>query len=376
MHDRSALGPADVSDEELAALVADLLGAPDVRLVSSTASSVPYDIPAITTAGRYLVEGEAEIGGERRPFALFVKHVQEWSRSPYFAAVPEEIRDVARAAVPWRTEGAVYRSDLAAHLPEGLSMPRALAVRDLDESSYAVWLELVPTVEAAWDLTRDVEAAELLGRFAATPGVRGLAGIGGHDVGVRSYAAGRLTHQVLPTLRDEGIWHHPLVASSFGPLRARLLDAADRMDALVEEVLGLPELVAHGDACSNNLLVRPDRPGFTLIDFGYLAATPVGFDLNQLLVGDIQIGRRPVDDVAERHAACLAAYGDGLTAAGTDLPSATVARSHALTLLLYTGLSSLPVEVLGQDPTPAVRDLVAARAEIARFSLDLVDATG
>jgi hypothetical protein len=374
MHDRTALGPADVSDDELAGMVADLWGVPSARLLASHAESVAYDIPAITTAGRYLVHGDATVDGEQRQYSFFVKHVHEWVRSPFFAEVPEEIREFARASVPWRTEGAIYASDLADHLPEGLAVPRAVAVRELDDSSYAVWLEVVPTVEVVWDLARDVEAAGLLGAFAGTPGVQALARVGGHDVGLHSYVHGRLDHQVLPILRDEGVWHHPLVEGPFGPLRDRLLAAADLLPAFVAELGEMPVLVAHGDACSNNLLVRPDRPGFTMIDFGYLAPMQVGFDLSQLLVGDVQLGRRSPADLAERDAACLAAYRDGLAAAGLDLPLATVARAHALLLLIFTGLSSLPMELLAQ-PTADNLALAQTRADIARFSLDLLDAT-
>ena len=374
MHDRTALGDADVSDEELAAMVADLLGVPTADVVSSRAEHVAYDIPAITTAGRYRVDGAAVVDGECQSYSFFVKHVHEWIRSPFFAAVPEEIRDFARASVPWRTEGAIYRSDLAEHLPDGLAVPRAVTVREIDESSYAVWLEVVPTADVTWDVERDAAAAELLGRFAGTPGIRALADVGGHDVGVESYVAGRLAHQVLPVLHDEGVWHHPLV-EPFGPLRDRLLAAADQVPAYIEELAALPLLVAHGDACPNNLLVRPDRPGFTMIDFGYLAAMPVGFDLGQLLVGDVQIGRRGTDNLAERDAACVAAYRDGLAAAGLDVPLAAVTRGHALLLLIFTGLSSLPLELLGEQPTPALQAVSASRAEIARFSLDLLDAS-
>ncbi|WP_322938569.1 phosphotransferase [Nocardioides bizhenqiangii] len=378
MHDRSALGDADVTDDDLSAMVADLLGVDAADVVRSHAEHVAYDIPAITTAGRYLVEGEAVVDGERRPYAFFVKHVQEWSRSPFFAEVPEHLREFARASVPWRTEGAIYRSDLADHLPDGLAVPRAVAVREIDESSYAVWLEVVPVVpveDVAWDLERDVAAAGLLGRFAGTPGIRALVDLGGHAVGVRSYVDGRLAHQVLPVLREESVWDHPL-AAPFGPLRERVRAAADQVSEHVEELMALPLLAAHGDACPNNLLVRPDRPGFTMIDFGYFAAMPAGFDLNQLLVGDVQIGRRSADDLAERDAASAVAYRDGLAAVGVDLPLATVTRSHALQLLIFTGLSSMPFEHFAAPPTPELFALATTRAEIARFSLDLVDATG
>lgn len=250
MHDRSALGPADVSDATLAAMVATLYDAGDasVTVLRSQAVQVDYELPAITTGGRWWVRGTASIDGHERDFTLFVKHVHEWSRSPFFEMVPPEVREWAAGMVPWRTEGAVYRAGLGDLLPEGLAMPRAVGIHEIDDRAYAVWLEVVPTVEVAWDLDRYRRAAHLLGRFAARPGIRALARIGSREWDVRSYVDGRLGHQVLPILGDEGIWRHPLVAGTFVDLRPRLLAAVDRLPELTDELLALPELVGHGDA--------------------------------------------------------------------------------------------------------------------------------
>lgn len=378
MHDRSALGAADVSDAALVTMVARLYDAEDadVALVRSRAEVVAYDLPAITTGGRWWVRGAAAVDGRERDFAFFVKHVHEWSRSPFFEMVPPEVREWAAAMVPWRTEGAVYASGLAGLLPDGLTMPRAVGVHDIDDRAYAVWLEVVPAVDASWDLERYRRAAHLLGRFAARPGIRAMARIGSDEWDVRSYVDGRLGHQVLPVLGDEGIWHHPLVAGAFADLRPRLLAAVDRLPALTEELLALPELVGHGDACPNNLLVRPDRDGFTMIDFGFFMALPVGFDLGQLLVGEVQLGRGDGRDLAERGEACLASYVDGLAAEGVELDLATVRRAHAIHLLIFSGLSAIPLEHLEAEPTDALRATAATRAAIARHALDLVDQTG
>lgn len=270
MNGRSALGSADVTDDALAAMVADLFAIDDttaVTLVESNAEPVPYDIPAITTGGRWWVRGTARVGDVARPFTLFVKQVHEWSRSPFFADVPPEIQAFAAQQVPWRTEGAVYRSDLGDHLPPGLTMPRAVGVHEIDDLSYSVWLEEVPAIDVAWDLARHRSAA-------------------------------------------------------------------------------------------------------------FFTALPVGFDCGQLLVGDVQIGRRSPLDLAERGAACLASYVDGLAAEGVEIDTATVRRAHALHLLLFTALSALPFELLDADPDEQVRAMAAARATIARYVLDLVEATG
>jgi Phosphotransferase enzyme family len=379
MGDRSVLGPADVTDDQLTAMVAGLFGSElsDVSLVEATATEFPYDLPAITTAGRYWVSGSALVAGTEKPFRLFVKHVQSWSRHPFFQMVPPEAREAAAQSVPWRTEALAYRSDLDDRLPEGLSMPRALGVFDLDEESNAVWLEEVPVVDREWDLARYARAARLLGRHATSARVMELLDEVGHTNTVRTYHEGRLLLQVLPALHDESIWHHPLVAGAFDDrLRARLLAAADRSAEFTEELCRMPAAASHGDACPNNLLSRAGSDDFVLIDYGFWGRGPIGFDLAQLLVGDVQVGRRGSDNLADVDDTIFAAYMAGLRAEECWIPDDVVRRAHALQLLIFTGLSTLPVELLESEPTPELHQVAAARADIARFSLDLVDATG
>ena len=50
-------------------------------------------------------------------------------------------------------------------------------------------------------------------------------------------------------------------------------------------------------------------------------------------------------------------------------------RAHALQLLIFTGLSTLPFEHFGEPPSEALLALAAERAALSRFSLDLVAAT-
>jgi len=377
MNDRSVLGPADVTDHELARMVADLLGADpeSVVVLEATATQVDYAIPAITTAGRYWVRGTASVEGAPQPFNLFVKHVQSWARSTLFAEVPDELREMAEAGVPWRTEPLAYRSDLREHLPAGLGMPRALGVFDLDEKSASVWLEEVEVRDVRWDLPRFEQAAGLLGRLAGSPAVAAYARVGETDWSLDTYLYGRLMNQVLPMLRTEPLWQHPLIAGAFDDrLRQRLFAAADQAPAYVAELAAFPATAGHGDACPNNLLVG-DGPGFTLIDFGFWQLLPVGFDLGQLLVGDVQLGLRSSDDLAERGEACLVAYHAGLAAEGFEIPLADLRRAHALHLMIFTGLSTLPFEFLEQERTTDLQHLASERAAIARHSLDLLDAT-
>jgi hypothetical protein len=376
MTGRELLGAADVSDERLTAIVADLLGEETVGLLDVRVDAVDYDLPAITTAGRWWVSGHAATPTGEAPFRVFVKHVHNWSRSPQFAFVPPELREFAAASVPWRTEPNVYRSDLADRLPDGLSMPRALAVIDLDDLSSAVWLEEVPRRDWPWDLDRFERAAYLLGRLAGSARVAPLAQIDDHQWTVRDYVHGRLEHQVVPMLHDDDMWTHPLLANAFGEdVRDRMRDALDDVPAWLEELADAPHLPGHGDACPNNLLgaERPDE--FVLIDFGFWKPLPLGFDLGQLLLGDVQIGRRPADDLAAIDAGIVPAYVDGLRAEGHGAEPARVARLHALQMAVFSGLSSMPFEHLGTPPSPELDRLAATRAAITTYCLDRVEAT-
>lgn len=380
MAERSILGAADVTDAQLAEIVAGWLGRDpaDVELLESSAEEFPYDLEAITTAGRFWVEGEVATPESTEPFRFFVKHVQSWSRSPLFESVPPHLREWAEGTVPWRTEPLIYRSDLRERLPAGLTMPRAVAVRDLDHKSAAVWLEDVAPVPRQWTGEQLAHAAYLLGRLAASPSVHELAAIGEQERGwpVRSYVEGRLTVQILPMVLGDDVWQHPLVAATFEPaLRDRMRAAAARVPSYLQEIEQVPMGTAHGDACPNNLLVQADSDDIVLIDYGFWTTQPLGFDLSQLLLGDVQIGRRAATCLWRTEEDCFAAYVEGLRDEGCDAPTAQVRRAHALLMLIYTGLSSFPLEHLPHEPTPERHRIAAERAAMARFILDLVDQT-
>ena len=374
--DRAILGAADVSDEALASMVQDCLGADGVELISCHVEVVEYDLDALTTGGRYWVRGTARHAGGVSPYAFFVKVVQSWTRSPQFEHVPESLRDLAAAGLPWRNEPAVYRSDLGKRLPAGLSMPRAHAVIDIDDLSAGLWLQAIAHDPTRWEVATFARAAYLLGRLAASPTVRPLRSLGSSAV-VRNYGHGRLDHQVLPALRAEGLWTDPLVAAAFGPdLRSRLLEAADALPDVLEELDSAQLGTAHGDACTRNLLVPTGSPeGFVLIDFGFWCEAPLAFDLTQLMLGEIQTGERSASELAELEAACLPAYHRGLAHEVCIVPLRALRRTHAVLMLLYFGLSAVPIEVLFGLPAPGSATVVRERARAATFVLDLLDTT-
>ena len=357
---REVLGADDVSDAELEAMVADLWGVPTVRLHDSTAEPVAYDVPSILTGARTWVRGRADAGdgSGAREFTLFVKRVHNWRHSPAFAGVPPEIGEWAAASLPWRAEPLVYGSDLRERLPEGFSMPRGLRVEERPDETAVIWMEAVDADPVPWSPDDSVRAARLLGRLSASRAVAALADIDPQPWHIDSFVAGRLAFTVLPGLHDEATWLHPVVAEHFGALRDGLLAAARHLDVLAHEFATSRHLASHGDACPNNLLRRAGQLGFTLIDFGFWRSQPVGFDLSQLLVGDIQIGRQDADDLPERAAACVASYAAGLADEGLEVPLEEVRRGHAVSLMLFNGLPSLPLERL-DDPDTDALDVLA-----------------
>ncbi len=375
MEPRSALGVADVSDEHLATMVASLLGCDTVELSDVRVEEVAYDIPAITTASRHWVSGTATSERGAEPWRVFVKHIQAWERHPFFQHVPDEFRELAVAGVPWRTEAEIYRSDLKDRLPDGLTMPRALDVVDLDDLSAALWIEEVPERAATWDLDRYRRAAYLVGRLAASHDVAPLAGLRDVEWNLGIYTTGRLDVQVIPMLMSDEIWQHPLCSAFDTGLRDRLRAAAARAHELAAEGDALPWLTSHGDACPNNLMAS-DRDGeLVLIDFGYWGRAPVGFDLQCLLVGDVQIGKRSAETLAEVDETIIPAYVDGLRAEGCDIAEDVVRRAHAIRSMLMTGLSTLPFDLFEAPMTETTRRIAADRALIARYCLDALDAT-
>ena len=375
---RSALlGQADVADDELAAFAAASLGVRHATVLTSSARVFPYDRPAITTAGRYLVTGTARTGaGEVRPFALFVKVIRAYQRSPLRFAIPAHLRARAAALIPWHTEADLYRSDLRDRLPPGLTIPRAVAVRDLDADSAALWLEQVPARRVIWDAGRHARAAYLLGRLAASRAVAPVATAVHGARAPRVYADAWLAHVVLPVLTGTDVWSHPLVRDTFDArLRDRLLTAADALPALLDELDDVPAATAHGDACTANLLVAGDRDALVMVDLGFCGQAPLGTDLGQLIAGEVQTGQRHPADLPVLEAACLPAYVAGVQAEGGTARLAQVRRTHAALLTVFSALPSVPVEHLHDEPTPRLRRLFRGRAALARFALGLLDDT-
>jgi hypothetical protein len=289
-HDLTTLGVR--SDEHLLQLVGKSLGWQPFEVADVTISEVQYDQLALTTLSRNRVRGTATTVGPTATFSIFVKVLQSWSRSPAFKFVPVELRELAMVQLPWTVEPLAYRSALRDALPPGLTMPKTFEVIDLDPFSSAIWVEDIDdAVGLAWTMDHYRQAAFLLGAFATRTAVakaiRPLDPVI-EPAGIRGYVDGRVEPQVVPALLDEEVWRHPLVDRHFAPHRLRLLEVIERLRELVDEAESLPAGIAHGDACNRNLMISASRPELVMIDFGFLRHAPLGFDLGQLILGEVQ----------------------------------------------------------------------------------------
>ena len=128
----------------------------------------------------------------------------------------------------------------------------------------------------------------------------------------------------------------------------------------------LPQALPHGDAGPQNLLVRPDV--VVAIDVSFQHPYAFGFDLGHLLVGLAHAGSVPVDGLPEIHEALVPAFVEGVRDGGVEVSPEAVRYGYLGTLVIRSGLSSIPFELLDGDPSAEV---FRQRAALTRFILDL-----
>lgn len=295
---------------------------------------------------------------------------------PMLGLIPEAAREAAITRFPWRTEADIYGSALASRLPDGLRAPRIYAIDDLGDDRLRIWMEDLPEAAVSWDTARFEAAARRLGRLAGRFAREGLpADAPPLFGGLRMLWSLRISGTILPILRSDETWRHPLMAAaarSDPALRGDLLDLADEAPAILDALDRLPRGLAHGDACPQNLLPDPDRSdGFVAIDWSFTNLAPLGSDLGQLLVGLVENGNLGIDDLPTIHDAILPAYLDGLRDEGLDPDHAEVQQGFHGRLLVGKTLSALPLERLRGPLDGDAEAYFMKRARYARYLLDL-----
>jgi len=326
--------------------------------------------------------------GTTRSWSVFVKQVQHPAEWEHLYLVPEPLREEFVNSLPWRLEIDVYASAMAQVLPPGLRSPRLYGVVEINDRRASLWMEDVVVDQLPWELPRFVRAAELLGRLAARRPEHGGLRLSDDPAtwvpgaGVRYYARGRLAHFALPLLGSDDFWGHPVLAAQLealdeASLRGDLDEAAQHIETWLDLADSLPQTYAHGDVAPGNLLVPVSEPGsFVLIDWSFHSPLPVGFDLGQLLVGGVQEGDVDPARLPALAAAVLTAYHRGVSAEGFSATPTQVRQGFAVSVVLRTVFTALPLEQLVAPPPQvdqlaALEKLVATRIRLCRFLLTL-----
>ena len=363
-----------LESEDVAALVRAALDRPNATVTDVAVEACSEPVTNLMTASLMRVGGLLADDRGSTHWSLFVKTLQSAIHSPAFAQIPAEFHAQALAQFPWRAEGRVYRSSLARHLPAGLRMPAIHRVIDLDDTHMSIWMEDVPLLEADWDLDRYRRAARLLGRMAGRLPERRLpADVLAERKDLREYFFGRVTHAVLPALRDPATWNHPLLREAVDDrLHDDLPALAEAVPPLLDRLDELPRTLVHGDACPQNLLTATGEPDtLVAIDWTFVGVCAIGFDLGQLLAGRAESGDLDPAALASVHDAIFPEYVAGLRDENCAIDEDRVRLGYLGALLIRSGITSLPTELLAGVDTPELRRLFARRAHYARFLVDL-----
>jgi hypothetical protein len=183
--------------------------------------------------------------------------------------------------------------------------------------------------------------------------------------------ASRLVPVALPQLFDEGTWRHPLLRHE-EQLRHDLVELAARVPALIERVTALPQLVAHGDACPQNLLVAIDEPDtFVVIDWAMTSLAAIGDDLGQLLIGHSHDGVVGVAELPALHEVLVQSYLVGVATEGLHASEDEVRLGMDGGLVVRSAFTALPLERLGEPVDDELAEHVERRVELTRYLVDV-----
>ncbi|MEO3861160.1 hypothetical protein [Acrocarpospora sp. B8E8] len=335
---------------DITELVRSRLGDPAAVIAEQRVEPIHHPTGMLSTVGLSRVRGTTTTG---RSWSFVVKSIQSVKHWAGLEMVPEHLRAEFVATFPWRVDVDAYLADEP--LPKGLRMPRLYRLDDLGDDRLVAWMEDVEACTKPWDLDRYRTAARLLGELAASRPATASANLGLHAL-----YQGPIVNLFLPQLADPATWRHPLLPGPDDPLRTDILAIADLLPDILRVVDRLPYTRVHGDASPANLLVPVDGSAeFVAIDWSWGAPAGIGFDLGQLLVGQSHDGVTEPEDLPVIHDTILAAY--------TEAFGADVLLGYVGALVVRGLWTALPLEHLGEEPTPELAELFRKRVGLARF---------
>lgn len=365
----------DATVDELAASFVD-----DPKVTRWWTEPVGYAFGTPTTVGALRLKAETKTetstGTGAVEWSVFVKAIRSVRHWPLVHTLPLAVREGALASDFWRFEADVYATDLTEALPDGLRLPIVHRVEDLGDDYIAMILEDVATLDdpRLWDTARFAKAAELLGRASArlterdALPVQTRTPVGPLAVFYDSY----LVPLILPALQSDDLWAHPLLKSADATLRTDLTELASRLPGVLERLADLPQVMAHGDASPQNLLIPADQPDtFVAIDWSFGGMTPAGEDLAQLLLGLAHAGQLELSELTALRPILLTAFAAGLRAEGRDHAEADLAYALDGGLLFRSAFTALPLVRLQEPLTDELAETFRSRLAMTRYLVDL-----
>ncbi len=358
----------ELSDDVVRVLARRATGRGGAEVASWHLERADHRVENMTTDRLERLTGELTDG---TPWSVFAKTLRPASESPAWQFVPPEFHHQVLEDLDWADEPRVYRSGIAAGLPDGLRMPVLFRV-DEAPSRLTLWMEDVGD-DDRWDLTRYHRAATRLGQLAGSwPEAVAGPGLGMRRRPLARLFFGKISHVDLPAQAEDRFWRDPAVASVVDDRhRADLDRLASAAPALCERTERLPHGLAHGDATPDNLR-EPGDGTVVAIDWSYGSCAPFGADLAQLLAGRVESGTMPSDQLAGTAACIFDGYLSGLATAGAIVAPDEVEAAWATHLAVRSVFSALVVDHRPDLDEAGRRELVGRRAALGRFGLDLV----
>jgi hypothetical protein len=355
--------------ETLRKVAAAALDRPDLDeadLASVDIRQAAHRVDNMTTAELLHVRGALVDGTDWEAFA---KVLHPASASPLMAYIPADHHESVLRNLNWLDEPAIYRSALSTDLPDGLRMPRLLAVEELADR-VVLWLEQIEP-RTSWSIPDYQLAARSLGAMAGRwPERRVTEELGVQRRDLAYLFFGKLANVDLPILATDEHWSDPHVARVAGPgFRAELEALIERAPMRIAAAEGLPHAMSHGDATPDNLLRTAE--GICAIDWSYGSSGPLGADLGQLLAGRFDTGQADPELVPEVASVLLDAYLQGLADEGVHPEPHDVLTGWATHLAIRSVISSTVIDHRPDLDGDERVELLERRVAVARIGLDL-----
>ena len=370
----------DVHEDVITTVARAATGSPGATCGRWRIEPSPHRVENMTTDRLDRVVGELDDG---TTWSVFAKTLHPASASPLWQHIPPEHHAAVLADLHWLDEPRLYGCGLAERLPDGIRMPALLHVSEGHAGEgpgseghgvVTLWLEDVAD-EGAWDLDRYHRSARALGRLGGRwPEERAMAELGIGRRPIERLWFGKLTHLDLVLQADDAFWEDPAVASVVDDRhRADLERLRDAVPGLLARLSALPHGLAHGDATPDNLR-EPGDGTVVAIDWSYGSSAALGSDLGQLLAGRVESGVGHALDPGELPAvgaAIVDGYLEGLASEGCEADRAAVEEAWATNLAVRSVFSALILDHRPDLGGADRQDLLARRAALGRFGLDL-----